>query len=259
MEAGRSVHTHSEIQRKISFLLEQAPVEQLPDASAISSIIIPASDFSRSGGVAAKAVRQILSFSYNTVILLHQSNLVKPYCYVASEKTLPEFCSNLSYDDRLRRELLSFPGVEVLETDGAGSEALRTAMLYLKWLDRPVTVLPMVCGELEESDAQALAKHIGLATGTRSKVLLMAATDIISNRSAEDAAGLSDWLQPSIEDMEAGLLYGIAPESAASIDVAVRFAREKGAAMANVLVYRTTADLVVDADQVDGYLSAILY
>lgn len=252
--------TQSEIQRKISFLLEQSPLLESGGAIRISAVVIPASDLTISGGVAARAIRQVLGYSYSSVVLLHQTKLPLNRSYIVSPEILPGFSSNLNYDMPLRRELLSFPGVEAL-SDSASIKTtpLSNAMLYLKWLERPLDVLPLVCGELEENEAKALARHISLATTARPRTLFITVTDIVSQRSAEDAAGLSDWIIPAIEDMEAGLLYGIAPESAASIDVAVSIAKEREADSSKVLLYRTTEDIQPDAANVDGYLSAIFY
>lgn len=252
--------TQSEIQRKISFLLEQSPLLEASSNIRISSVVIPASDLTISGGVAARAIRQVLGRSYSSVILLHQTKLPLNRSYIVSSEVLPGFSSNLNYDMPLRRELLSFPGVEALpESTAIKTTPLSNAMLYLKWLERPLDVLPLVCGELEENEAKALARHISLATAARPRTLFITVTDVVSQRSTEDAAGLSDWIIPAIEDMEAGLLYGIAPESAASIDVAVNVAKERDADTAKVLLYRTTADIKPDAANVDGYLSAIFF
>ncbi|MEL6824073.1 MAG: AmmeMemoRadiSam system protein B [Calditrichota bacterium] len=252
--------TQSEIQRKISFLLEQSPLLEAADSIHISSVVIPASDLTISGGVAARAMRQVLKGSYSTVVLLHQTDLPLNRSYIVSPDIVPGFSTNLNYDMPLRRELLSFPGVESLpESTNIRTSPLSNAMLYLKWLERPLDVLPLVCGELQENEAEALARHIGLATASRPRTLFITATDIVSQRSIEDATGLSDWIVPAIEDMEAGLLYGIAPESAASVDVAVTFAKEREAVYAKVLLYRTTEDVQPNAAAVDGYLSAVFY
>jgi len=254
------VLTQSEIQRKISFLLEQSPLLKVDKPISIASVVIPASDLTISGGVAARAMRQVLGGSYSTVVLLHQTHLQLNRSYIVSPEILPAFSTNLNYDMPLRRELLSFPGVELLpESTTLKTAPLSNAMLYLKWLERPLDVLPLVCSELEEVEAKALARHISLATASRPRTLFITVADIVSRRSAEDATGLSDWIVPAIEDMEAGLLYGIAPESAASIDVAVSIAKEREADAGKVLLYRTTGDVQPNARNVDGYLSAVFY
>jgi len=253
------------LERELSMLLEASPVWDFP--SRIKAIIVPHAGYMYSGGVAARAYRQILGEKYDYVAVIAPShheyfNFISVFNGSAFETPL----GNVPVNKELAKKLTQHhPLIKLSDKGHSRSEhSLEVQLPFLQWTLRKFELIPISMGDQEDKQITILANALAKVLPAEQS-LIVASSDLSHFYHDSVARKLDQIAQDDIAEFDEDKLLedirrnrtemcGFGP-----VIAAMKAARELGASEAKVLLYRNSGDITADRDQVVGYLSAVLY
>jgi AmmeMemoRadiSam system protein B len=253
------------LEREIALYLENSIKRERQ--RPVRALICPHAGYLYSGGVAARAYRQIHGEEFPTVVVIapsHEDAFRGISVFAGAAYTTP--FGSISVDEEVAARLAWNPQIE--RSLNGHSEAEHSLEVQLPFLQEviaePFMLVPISMGEQNYQTARRLAHHLHEAVDP-DKTLVVASSDLSHNYSDEiarqkdskvkaaidafDILGLAE----KIENKEASMC-GSGPVLAAMI-----YARLAGATKSEVLLYRNSSDVTGDRANVVGYLSAMLY
>ena len=220
-----------------------------------------------SGGVAARAYRQIISSKYEFQIILAPSHyesfdFISIYPGKAFETPLGDISLEKSVVDSLATDDSIFRLSELGYS--SNEHSLEVQLPLLKWVQDTPKIVPMMMGnQSKELIDQATEELINTLEGKN--CLLIASTDLSHYHTDSDARSMDQIVINHINSFHPDQLYEDILEKRCEMCgygpaiVAMKVARGLGAATAKVLLYRNSSDMTGDVSKVVGYLSAIIY
>ncbi len=253
------------LEREVAVFLENSMPER--DINHIYGIVAPHAGYMYSGGVAARAYRQVMEFDYDIVVVISPSHHVyfeKVSIYEGDYYETPlglipvnkEICQKLAEQDE--QLILSSVGHEGEE------HALEVQLPFLQHIFEEFTLVPIVMGNQNLNNILALSRALGTVLQGE-KALIVASSDLSHYHSYEEATRLDSVVISHInnykednlyEDLENGLceMCGGGP-----VIAMMKACRQLGAEKAKVLLYRNSGDVTGERSPVVGYLAAIVY
>ena len=253
------------LEREVAVFLENSMPEK--DVNHIYGIVAPHAGYMYSGGVAARAYRQVMDFEYDVVVVISPSHHVyfdKVSIYDGDYYETP---LGLIPVNREIGQLLAEQS-DRLVLSGIGHEgeehALEVQLPFLQHIFEEFSLVPVVMGNQSRPNIIALAEALGKVLKNE-KALIVASSDLSHYHSYDEAVRLDSVVISHInnfkednlfEDLENGLceMCGGGP-----VIAMMKASRILGATRAKVVLYRNSGDVTGERAPVVGYLAAIVY
>jgi AmmeMemoRadiSam system protein B len=255
----------SNLEREIALFLENAP--QIDIKGDIMGLIVPHAGYMYSGGVAARAYRQVMDKQYNIVAVISPSHREYfPGISVYDGYGYATPLGIISVAKELAEEITeNYPQI-ILGDEGHRTEehALEVQLPFLQEVLSDFKLLPIMMGDQEKENITMLAEALGHVLRNKN-ALIVASTDL-SHFYNYDRAALLDRVviddinafneDKLIDDLNRKRCEMCGGGPAIAV---MKAARLLGANRSKVLIYRNSGDVSGDKGQVVGYLSSVLY
>jgi AmmeMemoRadiSam system protein B len=251
------------LDQEVAMVLEES--REIDLQGKIIGMVVPHAGYMFSGGVAARAYRQLFESEMDIVVVIAPSHceyfteisIFDGYAYSTPLGTIP-------VDKDLAQELVEQSPQIVLSDKGHRFEehALEVQLPFLQKIFDNFRFVPVVMGEHSQDNIQSLAN--GLARVLKDKkALIVASTDLSHFYNDEKANSLDQVVIDDIENFDEEKLFldlqsgecemcGGGPVMAT-----IKACKLLGANKSQVLLYRNSGDITGDRSDVVGYLSAV--
>lgn len=253
------------LEREVAMVLENSP--ERPETGDILAIMVPHAGYMYSGGVAARAYRQLLDREYEVIIVISPSHreyfteisIYDGYGYATPLGVTP-------VDHELAMEIAAHsPRIIVSEKGHRFDEhALEVQLPFLQKVQDGFKLVPIVMGDQNPENINALAEAMAASLKGK-KALIVASSDLSHYYNYEKAALLDNVV---IEDVLAFDEEKLARDiqnnrcemcGAGPVMATMKAVRQLGANKSDVLLYRNSGDVTGDRSEVVGYMSAVFY
>jgi hypothetical protein len=220
-----------------------------------------------SGGVAARAYRQVISHKYDFSIILAPSHyesydFVSIYPGRAFDTPLGAVAIEQSVADALVEQGDTFRLSEMGYS--AQEHSLEVQLPLLRRVQDSPRIVPLMMGvqnwDMIVDTLRAINKII-----KGKNCLMIASTDLSHYHPDTEARSMDQMVVNNINNYQPDQLYEDIVEKRCEMCgygpavVALKAAREFGASRAQVLLYRNSSDMTGDTSKVVGYLAAVAY
>ncbi len=253
------------LEREVALVLENSPEQQL--SGKIYSIIAPHAGYMYSGGVAARAYRQLLDQDIELVIVISPSHreyfsevsIYDGYAYSTPLGVIPvdrETAAQIA--DTSERIILSEKGHRFDE------HALEVQLPFLQKVLEDFKLIPIVMGDQNIENIEALADRLA-AVLTGKKALIVASSDLSHFYNYDKAALLDNVVLENVSRFDEDKLFEDLQESRCEmcgggpVVAMMKAVKMMGATHSEVLLYRNSGDVTGDKSEVVGYMSAVFY
>jgi AmmeMemoRadiSam system protein B len=253
------------LDQELAFILEES--REYSTDTEIKAILAPHAGYMYSGGVAARAYRQIYGHAFDIVVVISPSHceyfteisIYDGYAYSTPLGSVP-------VDHDLANQLTDLCPQIVLSEKGHRFEehALEVQLPFLQKVLGDFQLLPIVMGEHSKHNIQVLSQYLAKLLSTK-KALIVASSDLSHFYNDEKAQRLDHVVIDDIEKFDEEGLFrdlqsGKCEMCGGGPTVAMlKTAKLLGAKQSKVLLYRNSGDITGDRSEVVGYLSAIFY
>ena len=251
------------LDQEVAMVLEES--REIDLQGDIVGMVVPHAGYMYSGGVAARAYRQIVDSDIEVVVVISPSHceyfteisVYDGYAYSTPLGTLP-------VDKKLAQEIVAQSPQIVLSEKGHRFEehALEVQLPFLQKTIDSFRFVPVVMGEHSQDNIQSLANSLAQVLKGK-KSLLVASTDLSHFYDDEKANTLDQVVVDDIENFDDVQLFkdlqsGDCEMCGGGPALAVmKASRLLGATKSQVLLYRNSGDITGDRGEVVGYLSAL--
>ncbi len=253
------------LERELSLMLENSPVLELP--RPVRGLIVPHGGFLYSGGVAARAYRQLMDQPCEAIVLIappHETTLNFTALY--SGKAFRTPLGDVRVDEQLISKLVQLEPTLQRTEQGfeEGEYTIEVQLPFIQWVKDDVPIVPVMMGRQNSTAIEKLVAAL-LQVARNRQLVFVASTDLSQNRPDDLARRMDQLCISHIERFDPqGLLAEVAAGACDMCGcgpavVVMELCRALGAPEARVLLYRNSADITGERDKVVGYLSAIFY
>jgi AmmeMemoRadiSam system protein B len=252
------------LDQEVAIVLEES--REIDLEGEIIALIVPHAGYMFSGGVAARAYRQIFESDIEIVVVIAPSHceyfteisIFDGYGYSTPLGTLP-------VDKDLAAELVKQSPQIILSEKGHRFEehALEVQLPFLQKILDTFRFVPIVMGEHSQDNILSLANALARVLKDK-KALIVASTDLSHFYNDERAKILDQVVVDDIENFDEEQLFQDLQSGECEMCgggpaiVAMKASRLLGATKSQVLLYRNSGDITGDRSEVVGYLSAVL-
>jgi len=236
-------------------------------AGEVIGMVVPHAGYMFSGGVAARAYRQIFGSRVDIVVVIAPSHceyfteisIYNGYGYSTPLGTLP-------VDKDLAQELVEQSPQIVLSEKGHRFEehALEVQLPFLQKIFENFRFVPIVMGEHNKDNIQSLADGLARVLEGK-KALIVASTDLSHFYDDEKANSLDQVVVDDIENFDEEKLFRDLQDGECEMCgggpaiATMKACKLLGANKSQVLLYRNSGDISGDRSEVVGYLSAVFF
>jgi len=254
-----------ELDREIAKYLENAPEIEIP--GNILGIIAPHAGYMYSGGVAARAYRQILDYEIDVVVVIapsHREYFTEISVFDGSAYMTP--LGSIPVEKNLAEELVKSNPQIILSEKGHRFEehALEVQLPFLQKVLDDFHLIPIVMGEHSKDNIETLAK--GLSTVLKGKkALIVASSDLSHFYDASKAESMDKIVEEKVSEYDADGLFAELQNGhcemcgGGPVVSLMRTCQLMGAKNSRVIMYRHSGEVTNDRSEVVGYLSALFY
>lgn len=253
------------LERDLSLFLENSPDVDI--SQTIRSIIVPHAGFMYSGGVAARAYRQVISHKYDFSIILAPSHF-ESYDFISiyPGKAFATPLGEVSIENNIADEFVAQDSIFRLSEMGYSDQehSLEVQLPLLRWVQDSPQIVPMMMGDQNwDMIVDAFRAISQMLKGKN--FLLIASTDLSHYHSDSEARSMDQIVVSNINGYQPDQLYEDIMEKRCEMCgygpavITLKAAKELGASKAQVLLYRNSSDMTGEKSKVVGYLSAIVY
>ncbi len=253
------------LERDVAVFLENSlPVEIV---TRIFGIAVPHAGYTYSGGVAARAYRQVMDRDFELVVVIAPSHKIyfeeiSVYNGAAYETPL----GKIHVDRDSAKKLASLhPGIIYSDLGHDIDEhALEVQLPFLQQVFYDFSLLPIVMGNQDAANVEVLADALAKLL-TDKKALIVASSDLSHFHRYEKAKTLDNVVVEDVARYDYAKLAGDLQKGlcemcgAGPVLVTMKACEKLGANKAKVLLYRNSGDITGERDQVVGYMSAMFY
>ncbi len=253
------------LEREVAVFLESAQPER--DVSYIHGLVAPNAGYMYSGGVAARAYRQIMDREYDVVVVISPSHHVyfeknsvyngdyyeTPLGLIPVEKDLALALADA--DPQIIYSSIGHDGQE---------HALEVQLPFLQHVLDRFKLIPIVMGDQNWENIMALAEALPRVLEGQ-KALIVASSDLSHYHPYDVALQLDAIVVEHINNFDEDGLYedlasGVCEMCGGGPVIAMMKAcRTLGANKSKVILYRNSGDVTAERSQVVGYLAAMIY
>ena len=254
-----------DLDQEVAMVLEESKDYNIP--GEIVSIIVPHAGYMYSGGVAARAYRQMLNRKIDTVVVIapsHREYFREISVYDGHAYSTP--LGTVPVDKVLAQNFAETNPEIILSEKGHrfDEHALEVQLPFLQKIFDDFRFLPIVMGEHTRENINMLAQGLYQVLKNEN-TLIVASTDLSHFYNNEEASALDQVVIENIKNFDEEKLYqdlhsgkcemcGGGPAMAA-----MKASKLFGAKKSEVLLYRNSGDITGDKSEVVGYLSAVFY
>ena len=253
------------LEREVALVLENAPDDMID--GKIIALVVPHAGYMYSGGVAARAYRQIIDHEFETVVVISPSHreyfkeisIYDGYGYSTPLGVIP-------VDKEMANNMIDCNPKIILSEKGHrfDEHALEVQLPFLQKVLDEFKLIPIVMGEQDLENVEVLAN--ALATVLKDKNAFIVASSDLSHFYSYDKATIMDKVVTEnvknfnedklFKDVQAGRceMCGSGP-----VVTAMKASKMLGANKSKVLLYRNSGDVTGDRNEVVGYMSAVFY
>lgn len=253
------------LERDVAVFLENSPTVDI--VSRVYGLLAPHAGYMYSGGVAARAYRQVLDRDFDVVAVIAPSHKIyfdeiSVYNGAAYETPLGQ----VPVQHELARKLASLhPGIIYSNIGHEIDEhSLEVQLPFLQQVFYDFKLLPIVMGNQDSVNVDILAEALAKLLKDEN-ALIVASSDLSHFHNYDKAKMLDDVVVEHVanfdadslgRDLQTGLceMCGGGPAQAV-----MKASKALGAKKSKVLLYRNSGDVTADHNQVVGYLSAMFY
>jgi len=251
------------LDQEVAKVLEES--REIDLQGEIIGIVVPHAGYMFSGGVAARAYRQIFESNIEIVVVIAPSHceyfteisVFNGHGYSTPLGTIP-------VDKDLAQKLAEQSPQIILSDKGHrfDEHALEVQLPFLQKVFDNFRFVPIVMGEHNLDNIQSLAN--GLARVLKNKkALIVASTDLSHFYDDEKANSLDQVVVDNIENFDEEKLFSDLQSGDCEMCgggpaiATMKASRLLGATKSQVLLYRNSGDITGDRTEVVGYLSAV--
>jgi AmmeMemoRadiSam system protein B len=253
------------LEREVAMLLENSMDKHI--SGRVISLIVPHAGYLYSGGVAARAYRQIMESKFDIVVVISPSH--REYFKEVSIYDGYAYATPLGYipvDKELASELAQFHPKIILSEIGHRHDehALEVQLPFLQKVLDNFTLLPIVMGDQGKENIDALAEGLFEILQGK-KALIVASTDLSHFYNYDRAALLDEVVVENIKKFEEDKLFSDLKADRCEMCgggpaiTTMKASKLLGADKSEVLLYRNSGDVTGDKSEVVGYMSAVIY
>ncbi len=254
-----------ELDQDLAFKLEES--RELDIKGEIKGMIVPHAGYMFSGGVAARAYRQIFDREIDIVVVISPS-----HCEYFTEISIYDGYAystplgSVEVDRELAQRIADTSPQIILSEKGHrfDEHSLEVQLPFLQKVLPQFRFIPVVMGEHSQDNIQVLADALKTVLFNE-KALIVASSDLSHFYDDEKANALDQVVVENLENFDDDKLFkdlqsgrcemcGGGPALAT-----MKASRLLGADQSKVLLYRNSGDITGDRKEVVGYLSAIFY
>jgi len=253
------------LERELSLLLENSPI--LDESMTLKAMIVPHAGYMYSGGVAARAYRQIISQKYDVVVIIAPShNKFFDYCSVYSGRGFETPLGNVFVNQLLADKLTEKHSEIKLSLEGYSEDehSLEVQLPLLKWVQDSVRIIPIMMANQGHEMIEILSN--ALVDLLKDKhFLIIASSDLSHYHTNEQARSIDQIVINHVNNYDPEQLFKDIIQKRCEMCgygaaiTAMNVAKRTGALKSRVLLYRNSSDITGDTNSVIGYLSAIFY
>lgn len=253
------------LERDLAVFLENS--QQVEIVSRVYGLVAPHAGYLYSGGVAARAYRQVLDRDYGVVVVIAPSHKIyfdeiSVYNGAAYETPLGQVPVNR---ELARKLAAAHPGI-IYSNIGhdIDEHSLEVQLPFLQQVFDDFKLIPIVMGNQDTANVDILAEALAKILKNE-KALIIASSDLSHFHNYDKAKLLDDVVVEHIEKFDADKLgkdlqKGLCEMCGGGPVMAVmKTTKLLGAKKSKVLLYRNSGDVTGDHNQVVGYLSAMFY
>ncbi len=253
------------LERELSLLLEASPVVNLPRPAR--ALIVPHDAWTLSGGVAARAFRQIIDFHFKRAVLLTTAHhRIFPFISIFEGDAYRTALGISEIDHQYARLIATLNTQIQIAHQGHESEeyAIETVLPFLQWIMGKIPIIPIVFGEEKEQFRNVLWKILSRVLPL-DDTLFIAITNLSRQRSYSEARMLDQFVINDIEVFDENRLVEDVTEkrvemcSLSAVYTVMKIGHLVGANQSKVILYRNTCDVTGCRNDVSGYLAAVIY
>ncbi|GAB4332737.1 MAG: AmmeMemoRadiSam system protein B [Calditrichia bacterium] len=251
--------------REISLLLESSP--ELNLSQPPRAVIIPHDSLSRSGGVAARAVRPLLEYRYRRLVIITPSHAEEfPFVSIFSGKAYQTSLGTVEVDAQLCTKLAEYDPEIALTEKGhsSGEVGIEAALPFFQWAFGNFRVVPISMGLQSQFQIEQLSKAI-IHTVPPENTLLVASSNFgyrLPEAKVREQLQLAASLLETMDEetfWDHVVAHKIDLCGYGAVLTVLAVAQKWGARHSRVLLNRTSADIDGNSGEATGYLSAIFY
>ncbi len=253
------------LQRELSMLLEASPILTFP--RSIKAIIVPHAGYLYSGGVAARAYSQIKNVDYKNVIVIAPSH-VDDFSFSSIYRGLgyKTPLGTIHLDTMLAKKLTEYHTDIRFDEKGhsASEHSLEVHLPILQWCLGGFKLIPISMGKQNLEQIEILSKALTKVL-PKENTLIVASSNLSQKYSDSEARVLDKVAVDDISQFDEENLWNDIQSGNTEMSgygpvlVTMITAKAMGATEAKILLYRNSSEISNKRDQVEGYLSAVLY
>jgi AmmeMemoRadiSam system protein B len=253
------------LEREVALVLENAPDDEID--ARIVAIISPHAGYMYSGGVAARAYRQIIDKEYNVVIVISPSHreyfkeisIYDGYGYSTPLGVIP-------IDQAMANKFAEFHPKIILSEKGHrfDEHSLEVQLPFLQKVLDNFKLIPIVMGEQDMENIDILSQALSTILKEQ-KALIIASTDLSHFYNYDKATLLDKVVIENVKNFDPDKLFHDVQAGrcemcgAGPVVTAMKASKMLGANKSKILLYRNSGDITGDRNEVVGYMSAILF
>jgi len=251
------------LDQEVAMVLEESREIDLP--GEVIGMVVPHAGYMFSGGVAARAYRQIFDSNIEIVVVIAPS-----HCEYFTEISIFDGdgystpLGTIPVDKNLAQELVKRSPQIIFSDKGHRFEehALEVQLPFLQKIFDDFRFVPIVMGEHSHDNIVSLANALAEVLKNK-KALIVASTDLSHFYDDEKANSLDQVVVDNIDTFDEEKLFQDLQSGACEMCgggpaiAAMKASRLLGATKSQVLLYRNSGDLSGDRSEVVGYVSAV--
>jgi len=254
-----------ELDREVAVYLENAP--QIEINGRVIGMVAPHAGYMYSGGVAARAYRQLLDLDIDVVAVIapsHREYFTEISIFDGFAYATP--LGTIEIHRGLAQELADINPQIILSEKGHRFEehALEVQLPFLQKVLVKFKLIPIIMGEHSSDNIETLAQ--ALATALRDqKALIVASSDLSHFYNAAKAETMDHLVRDKISGFAEDELFNELRAGKCEmcgggpVVACMKASKLLGADKSKTLLYRHSGDITGDRSEVVGYLSALFY
>ena len=253
------------LEREVAVFLESSSPIEIPDR--VYGIVVPNDPFIASGGVAARAFRQILDMPFEYVVVIspsHHTYFEEISLFKGDAYSTPIGQSEV--DKKLVWEITNYSSRLISSTLGheIDEHGIEVQLPFLQHIVGDFKLIPIVMGNQDTENINILSEAL-TAVLKGKKVLIVASSNLSANHTYERASIIDKRTISHLENFEVEKLNtdfqdgSVQMSGGGAVVTTMSVCKRLGAKNAKVLLYRNSGDMGSSKDNVVGYASAIFY
>ena len=251
--------------REVAVFLENSNIVE--DVEYVYGLVAPHAGYLYSGGVAARAYRQVLDREYDSVIVISPSHRIyfdEVSIFDGAAYSTP--LGKVPVDKELAQQICTCHE-DLLYSDmghDVDEHALEVHLPFLQMVLEDFKLVPIVMGNQDRDNIKILSDAL-VKTLKGKKALIVASTDLSHYYNHTKASVLDEVIIENTKNFDEDKLYDDVQSGACEmcgsgpLITTMKACRALGATKSKVLLYRNSGDVTGDRNQVVGYMSGMFY